>query len=435
MPEPINVLSLFCSAGIADLALRECGWRTLVANELHKDRAALFAANHPEAEVIAGDIYEQRGAIEAALDLRLAGAQLDAIFATPPCQGMSKNGMGKLLSGRAVGDRVHLDPRNQLVCAVVELTEKYLPSMLLMENVPEMQRTVIETETGLEMIADFMRRRLDPHGYVGSMRVVEFADFGVPQRRKRLITIFTRLPALKSLVQKEAWLPQTTHASEASLLKRPWRTVEDAIGDLPPLDAQSAATAASAYHPLHRVPVLDAEKYFWVSNTPPGATAFDNQCANPRCHDVENPRHGAKRCDEGINRAVKDTPIHCISCGGLLPRPWTKTSEGYRIMSGFTSAYKRMRGDLPASAVTRNLSYACSDQKLHPTQNRVLSLHEAEIIHSISQFDWVWERSDRKRVSDKLIRDVIGESIPPAGLLPIIQHLTAIIRPQEVMAA
>ena len=96
-------------------------------------------------------------------------------------------------------------------------------------------------------------------------------------------------------------------------------------------------------------------------------------------------------------------------------------------MSGFTSAYKRMDGNQPASALTCNLSYACSDHKIHPTQNRVLSLYEAFHIHTISDFPYVWERADGLKITDATVRDIIGESIPPRGLLVIIRHFIEII--------
>jgi DNA (cytosine-5)-methyltransferase 1 len=89
-------------------------------------------------------------------------------------------------------------------------------------------------------------------------------------------------------------------------------------------------------------------------------------------------------------------------------------------MKGFTSAYKRMRGDLPAAALTRNLSYVSSDQKVHPSQHRVLSLLEAMRLHTLTDFQWTWKLANGKPVSDKLIRETIGESIPPRGLKVIL---------------
>jgi DNA (cytosine-5)-methyltransferase 1 len=85
-----------------------------------------------------------------------------------------------------------------------------------------------------------------------------------------------------------------------------------------------------------------------------------------------------------------------------------------------------MSYDKPASALTRNLSYACSDNKLHPTQHRVLSLYEAFRIHTIDHYEYKWIRADRRKVSDKIVREVIGESIPPLGLQRITDHLAQI---------
>ena len=72
--------------------------------------------------------------------------------------------------------------------------------------------------------------------------------------------------------------------------------------------------------------------------------------------------------------------LGCVSplrCGELLPRPSVERNGKRELMRGYISAYKRMSYDKPASAPTRNLSYACSDNKLRPEQNRVLSLFEA----------------------------------------------------------
>ena len=430
MGHNLTALSLFCSGGIGDLAAQAAGWDVIAANELLPDRAAIFRANFPNTAMVVGDINQVVEQLRRIVDKGLASRTLDVIFATPPCQGMSKNGMGKLLREAREGRREGLDPRNQLVIPVVDLVERYRPRLLVMENVPEMARTIIDTDMGVETIEAFLHRRLQPLGYTGAMETVEFADFGVPQRRKRLLTLFTRDARLRSAIRQAQWLPERTHSQQGDLLSRSWRTVMDAIGHLPPLDARDEASATSSYHPLHRVPLLDADKYLWVSHTPAGATAFDNQCVAPGCSNNDNSAHRTARGSDGINQASKSTPVRCRSCNALLQRPWTIKDGEHHIMSGFTSAYKRMRGDLPASALTRNLSYACSDQKLHPTQHRVLSLHEAEIIHTINQYSWRWVRDDGRTVSHKLIREIIGESVPPKGLEAILSHLTNLLTPK-----
>lgn len=161
-----------------------------------------------------------------------------------------------------------------------------------------------------------------------------------------------------------------THSKEGKKLL-PWKTVRDAIAHLPVLDAGRAETAKHPLIPYHNVPLLDKEKYFWVANTPKEKGAFDNQCINPLCGFDKNPTHSASIDENGVNRYSTETPLYCLKCSELLPRPWVKENGQYRLMKGYTSAYKRMGWDSPASTLTRNLSYACSDNKVHPEQNRV----------------------------------------------------------------
>lgn len=420
---PLLGVSLFASSGIGDLAIRAAGVNVVVANEFLPDRADLFRSNYPECEMIQGDIRERIPEIVRTAKKRLGDNKLDVLFATPPCQGMSKNGRGKLLRGVRDGLRDALDPRNQLATFVPPIVHKLKPKMIIFENVPEMDGTLVEDENGnLVELLDHLAMELSD--YIGAWKVIEFANYGVPQRRQRLITFFVRKDVAKARGIKtkeqlsQAVFPLPTHASRPSLLEEPWVTVEDVISDLPPLDAADPKRATSSIE-FHHVPVLDEKKYWWVSNTPYGASAFDNQCVNSKCKSEKNRRHGTS-AESGINQANRDTPIFCTDCGALLPRPSVEENGELRVMKGFTSAYKRMRGDLPSSALTRNLSYVSSDQKIHPSQNRVLSLLEAMMLHTITDFEWKWELPNGKPVSDKLIRETIGESIPPRGLQIIV---------------
>lgn len=417
----LNAISLFSSGGIGDLALRDAGFDILVSNEFLADRHAVFAANYPNTDAITGDIWTKQDVIIAAARKRLGGQPLHLLYATPPCQGMSKNGRGKLLSEVRAGRKPKMDERNRLILPALNIAKALQPEIVLLENVPEMENTYILDDDGnLSNILNIISSKLGPD-YRGKAEIVEFADYGVPQCRRRLITVFSRLPKLKEFLRQQGTLlPQPTHSSSAADGLLPWPTVRQAIDDLPPLDAKDKQSATSEI-PFHRVPLLDEKKYWWVENTPEGATAFDNQCAV--CGFQGNQRHTARHNSEGINRSSAKTPIHCAECGAPLPRPTTETKGQRKLMKGFTSAYKRMSWDRPASALTRNLSYACSDNKLHPEQNRVLSLHEAFILHTINQFEYHWKRGDGGKVSDKLVRELIGESIPPAGLATIVNHL------------
>jgi len=391
----LTAVSLFAASGIGDLALNAAGATVLVANELLPDRAELFRTNFPETEVIIGDIRENIQIIIDTTKRKLEGRTLDILFATPPCQGMSKNGRGKLLRGIRDGLKDAIDPRNQLATFVPQIANSLKPSVLIFENVPEMESTLVENSGG--QLVDLLEhlKSLLPD-YEGVWKTIEFADFGVPQRRQRLITIFVQ----KDVAYKRdlngklmSIYPEKTHASKPTGSLKPWVTV------------------------------LEPRKYFWVSNTKTAQSAFDNQCISPSCLFEENPTHTSVRNAAGINSASTLTPILCQKCGDLLPRPVVEEDGQLRLMKGFTSAYKRMRGDLPSSALTTNLSYVMSDQKAHPTQHRSLSLLEAMMLHTITDFEWKWELSNGKVASDKLIRESIGESIPPRGLLLIFQSV------------
>jgi DNA (cytosine-5)-methyltransferase 1 len=422
----MTAISLFSSAGIGDLSLNSSGFDVLVANELISERAEIFSCNFPETLSLVGDIWEQENKIIAETKRLLAGRTLDVLFATPPCQGMSKNGRGKLLNSIRKGDKPIHDERNRLIIPCMNIAVALKPRFFVMENVPELENTVIIKNDNPEdviFILDYVAERLGSE-YKGVWEVVEFADYGVPQRRQRLITVFSWDVFVNEYMQKfKTVLPERTHAKIPNNGKLPWLTVRGSIAGLPPLDAGSQLTCKDKNNPFHQVPLLDKDKYFWVSNTPPEKGAFDNQCINPICLCKENPIHSAAHNEEGINRASQETPLYCIDCGEILPRPWVKNGADIRLMKGFTSAYKRMNWDLPSSTLTRNLSYACSDNKLHPDQHRVLSLYEAMLLHTITDFNYKWQRTDGKRVSDKLIREAIGESIPPRGLKAIFKHL------------
>lgn len=417
----LNAISLFTSGGIGDLALREAGFDILVSNEKLAERHAVFQHNFPDAVAITGDIWKKLDEIEQAARDQLDGAPLTLLYATPPCQGMSKNGRGKLLSAIRAGRKPPMDERNRLIIPTIELARRLQPEILIFENVPEMAHTVIVDESGEAFnVIEFVRNGLGPK-YLGIEEVIEFANYGVPQCRQRLITVFSRSPRLiQWLYDYGTFMPPGTHSQNGRMRTKKWVTVRDAIDGLPELDASSKEPACSSI-PYHRVPLLDQMKYWWVQNTPPERSAFDNQCV--KCGFAGNPTHRAKRDENGINRTSIHTPLYCVRCGELLPRPSVQSDGKYLLMKGYTSAYKRMSFDKPASALTRNLSYACSDNKLHPSQNRVLSLFEAFRIHTVDQFNYEWKRNDGRKVSDKTIREIIGESIPPAGFKAVIDHI------------
>lgn len=423
----MKAITLFSSGGIGDLAIKKLGINILVANEIIESRVRLHRHNFPKTTMIEGDIWIKNDEIINKTLEYLGNEELDFIFATPPCQGMSKNGKGKLLKGIREGKKPKFDERNQLIIPTLKIINKLKPKIVFFENVPEMVNTMIEDESHQPInLIDYIERELGSD-YVGKPEVVQFADFGIPQRRSRLITIYSRDEKLKKYFKQfKSYVPPKTHSNDPIVNQKSWVTVKDIIANLPKLDGSNKESATSKI-PFHRVPVLDPKKYIWISHTPPEKGAFDNQCINPKCKYIGNLTHGSTVNSEGVNRANGHTPLYCEKCGEMLPRPYTVNKDGSkRIMAGYTSAYKRMSWNLPSPTLTTNLCYPSSDHKLHPEQNRVLSLYEAFLLHTLNKFEYEWIYENDGQVPDTVITEVIGESIPPMGIYAILCHLQKI---------
>lgn len=402
----LKCLSLFSSAGIGELGIEAAGIEIVVANELRADRCGLYRENHRSTHLLEGDVWDLGDALVARCEEAVGEDELFLAYATPPCQGMSTNGAGKLKSEIAAGRRAAIDERNRLVIPAMDVIAELRPRWVLFENVPGMKDTVIEAGGEPWRIVDYVGSRLGPE-YGGGSSLVTCSDFGVPQLRKRLITVFTRDEEGKEYLRAHGNAILDEHDKVAPL------TLWDAIGDLPALDAVEGGNEAPEFHPLHRVGVMDREKHWWITNTREGETAYNNQCVNPECLFQENPRH-IDKVQAGRAVSNKATPIYCARCGELLPRPTMidKASGQRRLISGFHSAYRRMDRNKPARTITINFPFEASDNKVHPTQNRVLSIYEALILQTIDPHAYSWT-IDGKPVGRGLIAQAIGESVPP----------------------
>lgn len=421
----MNAISLFSSAGIGDLGVKANNINIVASCEILKNRHELFSNNHSNAKCFTGDIWDVKDDIVEYYNNNF-DEELFLLMATPPCQGMSQNGAGKLLNEYRKGKRKKLDERNQLIIPAIEIALKLKPKWIILENVTNMTNTLIEDEDGnLVNIIEYIKIKLTPL-YIGKEEIVEIADFGIPQSRKRLITIFTKtLQGIAYFEKFGTFLPNKTH-------KNNWITLREAIGNIPKLDAKKGYEKNEKFHKLHVVPILKEDHYHWIKNTKEGDTAFNNQCINPLCLYQFNSIHGTS-IQDGINKSNKDTPVYCEKCGDLLPRPWVydKNNNKYRLMKGYTSAYKRMNWNQPASTLTQNFQFACSDNKIHPDQNRVLSIYEALIIQSIDKYEYSFEIGN-KMSKIGLIRESIGESVPPKLIDKICENIITIMNNEYI---
>ncbi len=414
--------SLFSGGGIGDVGVEwGAGVPVAAACELVPSRAALIRRNFPHTEVFEGDVWKLAPAYVECLREKLGGLRPWLLTLSPPCQGMSSNGAGRISSAIRAGQRPKEDERNRLVLPGMDIVETVRPDWFIIENVRRMENTVIRNEQNEpENILSCLARRLHPSGYVLRSAILDFRDYGVPHHRERLITIGCRLPHIRETtpVRDEIFssCPTELHPdpTRGGPDLPPHVTLRQAIGHLPKLDASD--NLADPADPYHRVPRWNDNQYFWMRHTPEGATAFDNH-ACPACFAADHPPE----------------VVTCRSCGGSLPKPTVRGNGTCRLLRGFRTSYRRMRWDRPAGTLTMNSGVISSDLKGHPDQNRVLSLREILILSTVDHPNWkrryrfdgvpFGRSAPGLDFSPRLVRQVIGESIPPLAMAALVEKL------------
>lgn len=168
-------MDLFCGCGGLTLGLKLAGFRVVGAVDADPLAVETYRVNHPEVPVWETDI--RRLEVSEVMErLRLTRGELDLLAGCPPCQGFS--------SIRTLnGTRTVNDDRNDLVFDFLRFVEGFLPKTVMMENVP-----ALITDSRMETVC----RALRELGYSGEPRILDAADFGVPQRRRRMILMAGR---------------------------------------------------------------------------------------------------------------------------------------------------------------------------------------------------------------------------------------------------
>jgi len=273
MPE-FTCLELFAGCGGMGYGFHQHGFRIVCANELEASIAETYKHNFPDTNVIVGDIVSD--SIKDSICESFRDIECDVIIGGPPCVAYSM-----------AGHRNSRDPRGQLFNDYVEIVRRIRPKMFVMENVKgiltilhdkpvltdeerrladeyyaledtklklqalkktlvstkktdsEEYRTVVaelkENTTRFRHaekdihrfrvnVTDIIKQRLSELGYIVDMKLLNSANFGVPQRRERVIFIGVRND-LRTLPV----FPEETHGDSTTT---PWVTVRQAIDDL-----------------------------------------------------------------------------------------------------------------------------------------------------------------------------------------------------------
>jgi DNA (cytosine-5)-methyltransferase 1 len=174
-PSKLTAIDLFSGCGGLTLGLKQAGFRVLAGVEADDLSVETYKANHPEVRVLHGDIREVDLA-KLMSDLGLRSGMLDLLAGCPPCQGFST--LRTKNQTAAVND-----PRNRLVKEFLRFARELLPRAIMLENVPGLA----EYEVFGAVVAE-----LEGLGFSCHSAVLDAANFGVPQRRRRLVLLGSR---------------------------------------------------------------------------------------------------------------------------------------------------------------------------------------------------------------------------------------------------
>jgi DNA (cytosine-5)-methyltransferase 1 len=171
-----TAIDLFSGCGGLTQGLRDAGFTVGAAVEIDALAAETYAANHPDVKLFNADIRHV-SASQIMEACAIEKGELDLLAGCPPCQGFSRI---RLNNKRERMD----DPRNRLIDEVLRLISEMQPKVVMLENVPNLSRYTRYLN---------FKRDLRKLGYEVVDKVLDVADFGVPQRRKRLVVLASRL--------------------------------------------------------------------------------------------------------------------------------------------------------------------------------------------------------------------------------------------------
>ena len=321
------------------------------------DAERTFRANFPEADFVRADI---RDVPTDSLDIpinRFADHPL-WFSACAPCQPFSQQRRGALHPG---------DDRLDIVLHILRFIERYQPEFLFVENVPGLQKRAIGRH-----VFEPLKSALDLLGYYIDCDIVRSQDYGVPQRRARLILLASRLMPVS--------IPSKTHGPGS---KNPeFATVKDCISTLPAISAGETHPT----EPNHRAARLSALNLKRIQATPPGGSWRDwPPELVPDCHKF-----------------------------------------GF---TGYTDVYGRLRWDAPAPALTTKCISYSNGRFGHPEQHRAISVREAALLQTFpKQFVLSGNLSAQARQVGNAVPTLLAQRFGEHALSKL-QRSVAIVEP------
>ena len=337
-----NVLDLFCGCGGMSWGLHKKGFNIVGGIDIWDVALKTFKLNEPQSMTLKQDISLMEPQ-EALQKLGLTNTKIDVIIGGPPCQGFSKN--------TPASWRFLEDPRNQLYRSYLHYVEYIKPTVVIIENVPE----IYSAYNGI--VRKEIVNTLENWGYHVSVKIINMSDYGIPQKRKRCFFFASKNTKPQFPVEHKRIISA-------------W----DAISDLPVVK-QGEGTDGMEYT---SEPVNNYQKHMRD-----GSLSVYNHNGHV-LNELQTKRISSLKPGQGL----KDLP------------------EELKVKGGYSGAYGRLDYVSVSPTITRWCFHIGSGRFSHPREIRSITMREAARIQSFSD-DFHFVGSFQEQAGQ------IGNAVPP----------------------
>ena len=351
---------MFSGVGGMSLGFEQAGFDVVAAADIEAINTQTYGENFPRSKTWCTDLSSATGK-QFREETGLGNTEIDVLFAGPPCQGFS-----------LMGKRLSKDPRNLLLYDLARLIAELSPSYFVVENVAG-----IMLGDTRNILAEFVRRvRNAGYSVVEPIRILDAAEFGVPQRRRRMFL----LGYGSDSIAPQYPTPSCAYDSEGKI-NGP--TVWDAIGDLPRIERFQY--------------LLEDEHYMGELGEPSTYASMlrgEIRDQGDRTLQRQTNGNGLSGCLRTVHTAKTVRRFNKTK-----PGTSEKVSRYYRLAkSGLAPTIRAGTGPAQGSFM--------APRPIHPFQDRCITVREAARLHSFP--DWFCFHSTKWHGFRQ-----IGNSVPP----------------------
>ncbi len=339
-----KVIDLFAGVGGFSLGFEMAGFKIVFANEHDASIANAYNINHKGTEVIVSDIQDLN--IEKVFSK--FKNKISVVIGGPPCQGFSQKGQRKSIN----------DERNFLFKHFVNIVSYIKPAYFVMENVPNL----LTAENGyfkaeLNMLFNNL-------GYNVSAKIINAADYGVPQNRRRAIIIGKlngQAPEIPVIIRKKV-------------------TIWDAISDLAYLNSGEGSDTSDYKYPPQSEYQIKLRK-----------------------HNELLYNHRATKHSELAIERLKLIPPN--KGKEVLPKE-------HHTKSIYSGTWTRMNKDDVSVTITTRFDTPSSGKFTHPYLNRAITVREAARIQSFpDSYIFTGTKGSQMKQVGNAVPPVVGKTI------------------------